>query len=51
MKKLFSLFVVLMVSISLFAGGSGESASSEDGGAKAIGDYKIVLILPGQVID
>ena len=51
MKKLFSLFVVLMVSISLFAGGSGESASSEEGGAKAIGDYKIVLILPGQVND
>lgn len=51
MKKFLVFLLVLVMSLSLFAGGGSDAATSSESGEKAIGDYKIVLILPGQVND
>ena len=50
MKKLITVFLVLILGMFLFAGANSDS-SAADSGEKEIGDYKIVLILPGQVND
>lgn len=48
MKKAFMLFLSLVLTTAIFAGGAQESDSGEKGGAS---DYKIVLILPGPIND
>ncbi len=50
MKKIAILLIALCLIAPVFAGGSSETAAASSG-EKSVSDYKIVLILPGQVND